>query len=200
MSRTNLLVVIGAVAMLLAGPASAERLINIHYDTIPPLSAWRTVLPDHEGDNLWDVRDETGNPLFLNEDLAQAYPGENAPELTITVDVNADLDGPGTYEVYVAFASVPGAWGPGAAGVAAAIDAAALVNYDDSNSAEIGLDGPWGLYEAFVGQVTSSTTFDVRIDQFGPQRTMPDYVRIIPEPATLGLSVMGALLMLRRRR
>ena len=197
-SRMNLLVVVGLLAILLARPVSAERLINVDPTTAAPPSAWAG--SENETDNLWDMRDEGTGSVLVNDDLPQAYAREDAPMLTLTVDVNADLDGPGTYDVWIRF-PIPSVWGLDNSGVAAAIGDAALANFDGNNASLIDDTTGWHLYEAHLGQVTSSTTIDVKIDQFGTNRTLPDSVRfMIPEPATLGLTVMGALLMLRRRR
>lgn len=172
---------LGVVAALLTavtvrGQSSGGTLINVDETTTTPTNAWKyPPVPDNGGDNLWDQRDETGSPLFFNENLGQAYAGETAPQLTMTVDVVDDLEGPGVYDVYVRFAGIV-PWGPAAVGVAAGLGSGTLSNYDGNNSFLVNTADPWELYEAYIGRAGSFDTIVVRLDQYGAQRSMPDAV------------------------
>ena len=167
--------IIGRPPREIPGPSTGGTMINIDETTTMPTSAWKVPpLPDHPSDNLWDQRVESGD-FFLNANLAQAYPGEIAPELTMTVNSQTDLEGGGAYHVYVQFAGVT-AWDPSATGVRAALSDGPLANYNEHSSVLIDAEGSWELYEAHVGEVTSFGDIVVRLGQFGNQRSMPDSV------------------------
>ncbi|MAE64221.1 MAG: hypothetical protein CMJ18_08085 [Phycisphaeraceae bacterium] len=199
-ARINIVVVTAVVAMFVAGTAHADTLVNIDATTVTPNNF---TTAESGGDNLWRVRDETGNG-FLGDDIIEAHETEDAPELTMTVDVTADLEGPGLYDVFLRFV-MPASFGQDNHGAAGAIGSDPLIEFvggPSGGATQIAPFGPWNAYEGDLGTVFSSSTISVRMDHSGPQRNWLESVRfsLIPEPTTLGLTAVGALLMLRRRR
>ena len=195
--RQALMVLAMLVAMvaLNGALAQADTFINVGPGTVSPddfLSG------ENAGDNRWDHRAEGG---FFSDDLAQGYSSENPPELTLTADVNADLEGPGLYDVFVQFGR-PTSFALDASGVSAAIGVAALVDYDGNSAPSVGTNGPWTIHEASLGSVNSSGTIDVRMDQHGTDRSWIDSVRfeMVPEPSSLLLLLVGAVALMSARR
>ena len=97
---------------LMPSAASADWIFNVDDTTTTPSSAWNGWV-ENAGDGKWDMRDEGQTTIFVgepNSDLAQAFPGEGAADLTMTISPG-DIGGAGDYSIYVRYGVDERVWG-----------------------------------------------------------------------------------------
>lgn len=195
------------LGMLLAGVADAAP-TGTYVDatpanTTPASGTIRVPYTSDPGDNLWTLREFSG---VQGDNVLEADgPGqEDASLLTTTVTGVT----PGVYDVYVIYhRNGPGDWG-----VQAGFPGGPLTEYRSNGTltGNTSAGGAISEYQAMIGQVTSTGSISVNVDELATnvggadQRAWYDGISYapVPEPsaAALGLIALGAGGLPRRRR
>jgi hypothetical protein len=219
-----------------AQPGSGGNTVNASGGSIDDFLADTTAGPSDPytpawsaTDGLWDHNtNNDGNPGFNPAGVLAAasgplgatgttgmlYSNETANSPTVRTTAATALDSSVLYNVYVVYHSSPGAVGGGNHGVSAAITGQSLVDYDNTNGIDSGidlinpstqLDTTGNVFYALLGQVTGVTSVSIDVQHQGAAAYAQTFydgvlVEVVPEPASVLLMGMGGLMMLRRRR